>query len=105
MTDLRETVARAIAAKVWSENDAALYFDPRYAKAPDVRKARAVHAADAAIAVVLQAIREPTPAMIDAFVARALQVSVQGEGGWSEYARNQLQTMVDALARDVATTR
>jgi hypothetical protein len=37
--------------------------------------------------------------MLDAFVARALQVSVQGEGGWTNYARNQWQTMLDAALR------
>lgn len=42
---------------------------------------------------------EPTPAMIDAFVSRALQVSVHGEGGWPEYARNQWQQMLAAILR------
>jgi len=53
---------------------------------------------DAAIAV-LKALREPTPAMVDRFVSRALQVSVHSEGGWSDYAHNQWQAMIDgALA-------
>jgi len=39
---------------------------------------------------------EPTPAMLDAFVSRALQVPIQGEGGWSEYGRNQWQQMLTA---------
>ena len=42
---------------------------------------------------------EPTPAMIDAFVSRALQVSISGEGGWSEYARNQWKQMLAAILR------
>lgn len=47
----------------------------------------------------LKALREPTPAMIDRFVSRALQVSIHSEGGWSDYARNQWQAMIDgALA-------
>lgn len=37
---------------------------------------------------------EPTPAMIDRFVSRALQVSIHGEGGWSEYARSQWKQML-----------
>lgn len=49
---------------------------------------------DAATAA-LKALREPTPEMIDRFVSRALCVSIHGEGGWSEYARNQWQAMVD----------
>ena len=53
---------------------------------------------DAAIAA-LKALREPTPAMVDRFVSRALQVSVHSEGGWSDYAHNQWQAMIDgALA-------
>lgn len=48
------------------------------------------------VRAVLLAIREPTPAMLDRFVSRALQVSVHGEGGWSEYGRNQWQAMIDA---------
>lgn len=39
---------------------------------------------------------EPTSAMIDRFVSRALQVSIHGEGGWSEYACNQWKQMVSA---------
>jgi restriction endonuclease Mrr len=55
--------------------------------------------AKAVVARVFENLREPTPAMLDAFVARALQVSVQGEGGWTNYARNQWQTMLDAALR------
>jgi len=44
---------------------------------------------------ILEAIREPSPAMIDRFVSRALQVSVSGEGGWSRYAVGQWQAMID----------
>jgi len=51
---------------------------------------------DAGLAIVPL---EPTPAMIDSFVSRALQVSVSGEGGWSEYARNQWKQMVAAALR------
>ena len=58
-----------------------------------------VEGVSAVIPVVLDHLREPTPAMIDAFVSRALQVSVSGEGGWSEYARNQWQTMIAAAIR------
>lgn len=37
---------------------------------------------------------EPTDAMIDRFVSRALCVSVHGEGGWSNYARQQWAAML-----------
>jgi len=47
-------------------------------------------------AAVIKAMREPSEAMIDRFVSRALCVSISGEGGWSEYARAQWQTMIDA---------
>jgi hypothetical protein len=40
--------------------------------------------------------------MIDAFVARALQVTIHGEGGWSEYARNQWATMLAAANKEQA---
>jgi hypothetical protein len=46
------------------------------------------------------AMREPSPAMLDAFVSRALQVSVSGEGGWTQYAIGQWQQMVDAALRE-----
>lgn len=45
--------------------------------------------------------REASKAMLDAFVARALQVSVHGEGGLSEYGRNQWATMIAAAEREV----
>lgn len=48
---------------------------------------------------------EPTPAMIDAFVSRALQVSISGEGGWSEYARNQWKQMLAAFLRSQGDKR
>lgn len=44
----------------------------------------------------IHAMYAPTPAMIDRFVSRALCVSVHGENGWSEYARAQWATMIDA---------
>ena len=40
---------------------------------------------------------EPTGAMVDRFVSRALCVSVHGDGGWSEYARQQWATMLSAV--------
>jgi hypothetical protein len=46
------------------------------------------------------AMREPSPAMLDAFVSRALQVQVSGEGGWTQYAIGQWQQMVDAALRE-----
>lgn len=36
---------------------------------------------------------EPTEAMVDAGVAMALQVSVHGEGGWSNYVRGLYKQM------------
>ena len=56
--------------------------------------------ADAAIAAVLEAMQEPSPAMLDRFVSRALCVSVSGEGGWSEYGRNQWATMLEGFRQD-----
>lgn len=40
---------------------------------------------------------EPTEAMVDRFVSRALCVSVHGDGGWSKYARQQWATMLSAV--------
>lgn len=48
----------------------------------------------------LQSLREPSEGMVDRFVSRALCVSVDGEGGWSEYARNQWQTMIDGALEE-----
>lgn len=44
--------------------------------------------------------RDPTPAMLDAFVARALNVSVHGDGGWSNYGREQWRAMISAAQGD-----
>ena len=56
--------------------------------------------ADAAIAAVLEAMQEPSPAMLNRFVSRALCVSVSGDGGWSEYGRNQWATMLEGFRQD-----
>lgn len=40
--------------------------------------------------------REPTEAMVDRFVSRALCVSIHGDGGWSNYAMEQWKTMIEA---------
>lgn len=39
---------------------------------------------------------EPTEAMLDRFVSRALCVSVHGDGGWTGYARQQWAAMLAA---------
>ena len=52
------------------------------------------------VRAVITAMMEPTPAMIDRFVSRALCVSIHGDGGWSNYAREQWQTMVQAALSD-----
>ena len=44
----------------------------------------------------LSAMAEPTPAMLDRFVSRAPCVSVHGDGGWSNYGREQWRTMLSA---------
>ncbi len=46
--------------------------------------------------VTLEALGEPTPKMIDRFVSRALCVSGHGDGGWSNYAREQWSAMLSA---------
>jgi|GEM_PF-3170443 len=60
--------------------------------------------ADAALSAIEQAgfvivPKEPTEAMVDRFVSRALQVSIHGEGGWSNYARNQYEAMLAGAAQ------
>ena len=47
--------------------------------------------------------REPTEAMIDRFVSRALCVSVHGDGGWSNYAREQWAAMLAAAPSPYAS--
>ena len=84
--DMIEIVARAICRRNY----------PRFSGA-DIDEMWDGWKEDATAAI--KAMREPTPAMIDRFVSRALQVSIHSEGGWSDYARNQWQTMIDgALA-------
>lgn len=60
---------------------------------------------EAVIKAVLEAVREPSNAMLDSFVSRALQVSIHGEGGWSEYGRNQWQAMIDAALRELSSIK
>jgi hypothetical protein len=88
MTQMIERVARAICASgVCIDPDS--YDVDRYWRRwiPEARAA-------------ISAMREPTPAMLDTFVSRALQVSVSGEGGWTQYAIGQWQQMIDAALRD-----
>lgn len=84
MTNLTDTVALALA----NEEGQTLTrpHHARYAKA--------------AIEAVMDWMAEPSPAMIDRFVSRALQVSVQSEGGWSNYARQQWKTMLEAARKE-----
>jgi len=102
MTDLVEDVARVIARTVADGDDIDIQealengFDWITA---DQASAMCEAAARAVIPVVLERLREPTPAMLDAFVSRALQVSIDGEGGWSNYGRNQWRAMLDAAIR------
>lgn len=44
---------------------------------------------------------EPTEAMVDRFVSRALQVTISDEGSWSNYARNQYKAMLKAAQKEV----
>lgn len=48
----RTMIARAIAAGIWSESDAALYFEARYDTSPDVRRGQAYRAADRVLALL-----------------------------------------------------
>lgn len=50
----------------------------------------------------LLAIREPSKAQIDAFVACALQVSISSEFTWNDYARLQWTGMIDAALAEHA---
>lgn len=93
MTDPAEVMSRAYVYAIAAEG----YHTDPYAchRRMDTVIAR-LHDAGFAIVPI-----EPTPAMIDRFVSRALQVSIHGEGGWSEYARNQWkQMLLGALAGD-----
>lgn len=40
--------------------------------------------------------KEPSEAMLDRFVSRALNVSVHGDGGWTKYGREQYRAMIEA---------
>lgn len=89
MSELREKVAKAI-----HESNRIVPWEQTCQQ--DI----AFERADAAIAAVLEAMQEPSPAMLDRFVSRALCVSVSGEGGWSEYGRNQWATMLEGFRQD-----
>jgi len=96
MTGLVEAVARALCRSSGFDPDQMMPND-------ELRWIYHQGAAQAAITtarpLIIEELRQPTPAMLDAFVARALQVSVEGEGGWTNYARNQWQTMFAAAIR------
>jgi hypothetical protein len=51
--------------------------------------------------VAIEAMRDPSPAMIDRFVSRALQVDANAEG-WSKYAEEQWKTMIDAALEELS---
>lgn len=91
MSELREKVARAIAQRNYSSATPRDLDEMAEGFSED---------ADAAIAAVLEAMQEPSPAMLDRFVSRALCVSVSGDGGWSEYGRNQWATMLEGFRQD-----
>lgn len=59
-----------------------------------------LHKAQAAIAAILHdhviVPKEPSEAMLDRFVSRALNVSVHGDGGWTKYGREQYRAMIEA---------
>ena len=55
---------------------------------------KAPYLADALAA--MEAMREPTPGMLDAGVAYALNVTLERAGGWSEYIRAKHRHMLDA---------
>src|SRR5689334_19049664 len=95
MTDMVEKVAVALwlnDAQRAAPNVAKYRNAETFREQPDRDIAAWLGQARAAI----EAMREPTAPMIDRFVSRALCVSVHGEGGWSEYAKAQWQTMIDA---------
>jgi len=94
MTDLTSIVSDALARSI------ALHIE-RDVLASDLSPKERMALADDVIEAVLMHLREPTPAMVDAFVSRALQVSISGEGGWSAYAVGQWRTMVDAAIREI----
>lgn len=50
--DQRGRVAHAIATALWGQACADLYFNPRYDRAPDIRRQQALNAADAAIRAI-----------------------------------------------------
>lgn len=86
MDSMVERVARALA----NEDGINVNNDARYSQSTYRPRARSA----------IRAMLEPTPAMIDRFVSRALCVSIHGDGGWSNYAREQWQTMVQAALSD-----
>lgn len=57
--------------------------------------------ADAAIAAVLEQLREPSKQVIEAFVRNGLSVKIGPDFGWHDYAVMQWQAMLDA-AKDEA---
>jgi len=58
--------------------------------------ARALSAAEAALAVVREALREPTEEMLDRAVSFALNVKIGGEYGWTQYMRDLWQHQMSA---------
>lgn len=102
--ELLERAARALADAMGDNYDHAFTSKSEWNAARgekggryrDINEPRQSDYLDGARAVI-QALYEPTPAQLDRFVSRALCVSIHGEGSWTAYARNQWQTMMDAL--------
>lgn len=108
--ELLERAARALADAMGDNYDHAFTSKSEWNAARgekggryrDINEPRQSDYLDGARAVI-QALYEPTPAQLDRFVSRALCVSIHGEGSWTAYARNQWQTMMDALLSPPST--
>lgn len=86
MSEMIERVARALHAHEDSWNDIDWEYLPAGTRTLFSAQARAA----------IEAMREPSEAMLDCGVAFALQASVAGFGGWTKYITAKHQAMIDA---------
>lgn len=94
VTDIVERVARAI----YSERSAAEPGLAAHLWETENAETRDWYFALArtALAAMLEAVGEPTPAMLKAFTDRALRISVSSDYTWNDYAADQWKAMLAA---------
>ena len=96
MNDMIEKVANSIAVADLNASAKSMPDVPMETMAEYVRLAVEEGHYQAMARAAIEAMREPSKAMIDSGVAFALNVTISGEYRWSEYVADKHRAMIDA---------